>query len=184
MNPWGLAGIAANLTHTNISGTDLINWGYSPENLARLRACQAALATRSDVNLNRLAMWGHSRGAFTSIGVASDFGPALKALGFSAGGIVDDSDLSKPSYPSVTEARHITAPTIIFHGDVDPIVPPANLLRLQNLLVSKGVANSRILYPVSTNAYTDRHNIQNIPVVNADMLNQFRAWLQTNGVLP
>ena len=188
MSPWGLACIAANLTHMSGAIQDLTTWGYSPENLARIRACEAVLATRSDVNLNRLSMWGHSRGAFASIGVASVFGHDLKALGFSAGGILDDTDLSEPSYPSVTEASHITAPTIMFHGSTDPIVPLANSLRLQTLLTTLGVTNNRIVYDTTgITPTTDAHNIQNTHFYTDStigILDQWHAWLQTYGVLP
>ena len=188
MSPWGLACIAANLTHMSGATQDLTTWGYSPENLARIRACEAVLATRSDVNLNRLSMWGHSRGAFASIGVASDFGWELKALGFSAGGILDDTDLSEPSYPSVTEASHIAAPTIMFHGSTDPVVPPANSLRLQTLLNTIGVTNTRIVYDTTgISPTTDAHNIQNTHFytdATTGILDQWRAWLQAHGVLP
>jgi dienelactone hydrolase len=188
MSPWGLACIAANLTHQQGATQDLTTWGYSPENLARIRACEAVLATRSDVNLNRLAMWGHSRGAFASIGVASDFGRDLKALGFTAGGVLDDADLSEPSYPSVTEASHITAPTIMFLGSTDPVVPPANSLRLQTLLTSLGVTNTRIVYDTTAiSPSTDAHNIQNTHFytdTTTGILDQWHAWLMAKGVLP
>ena len=188
MSPWGLACIAANLTHTSGATQDLTTWGYSPENLARIRVCQAALATRSDVNLNRLAMWGHSRGAFASIGVASDFGHDLKALGFSAGGILDDTDTSEPSYPSVTEASRITAPTIMFLGSTDPVVPPANSLSLQTLLTTLGITKSRIVYDTTgITPGTDAHNIQNTHFytdTTSGILDQWHAWLIAKGVLP
>ncbi|MDD5138733.1 MAG: dienelactone hydrolase family protein [Verrucomicrobiales bacterium] len=184
MLPWGLVCIAPNLTHGSAGSADTNTWGYSPENLAREQACVNILASLGYVDTNRLALWGHSRGAFLTAGTASALGNQIRAAGMSAGGIEDDAAVTDPAYPTVTEAQGVTAPFIMFHGDVDPVVPPANSLRLQNLLITNGVPNSRILYVVSTNAFTDRHNIQNIPAVNADMLNQFHAWLQTYGVLP
>jgi predicted esterase len=157
-------------------------WGYSPENLARNRACQAVLATRSDVNVSRLAIWGHSRGAFAAIGIASDFGQDLKALGCSAGGIHETADLSEPN---AAEASHITAPTILFHGSTDTIVPPADSARLQTLLNSLGVTNTRVFYDTTgITPSTNAHNIHQVSTFNADMLMQWRAWLTTHGVLP
>jgi dienelactone hydrolase len=184
MLPWGLVCISPNLTHGSAGSTDTNTWGYSPENLAREQACVNILASLGYVDMSRLAIWGHSRGAFLTAGTASALGGQIRVAGMSAGGIEDDPAVTDPAYPTVSEAQGITAPFIMFHGDTDPIVPPASSLRLQNLLITKGVANSRVVYPVSTNAFTDRHNIQNIPAVNTDMLNQFHAWLQTYGVLP
>lgn len=182
MSPWGLACIAANLTHMAGATQDNATWGYSPENLARNRACQAVLATRGDVNVNKLALWGHSRGAFASIGIASDFGRDLKALGFSAGGITETAD---PSEPNTAEAGGITAPTIIFHGSTDPIVPPADSLRLQTLLNTLGVINNRVLFDtVGITPSTNAHNIHQVSAINIDMLAQWQAWLTTHGMLP
>lgn len=184
MNPWGLVCIGANLTHLQGATEDLSTWGHSPENLARIRACQAALSTRSDVDLNRLALWGHSRGAFASIGAASDFGAECHALGFSAGGIVEDSNLTEITYPSVTEASSITAPAIFFHGSTDTVVPPENSLRLQTLLNTHGVPNNRVLYDTtSTTPNGNKHNLHQVPAFNTDMLAQWHAWLITHGVL-
>lgn len=182
MSPWGLACIAPNLTHMAGATQDNNSWGYSPENLARNRACQAVLATRSDVDVSRLAMWGHSRGAFAAIGIASDFGHDLKALGFSAGGIHETADLSEPN---AAEASNITAPTILFHGSTDTIVPPADSARLQTLLNTLGVTNTRVLFDTTgITPSTNAHNIHQVSTINTDMLMQWRAWLTTHGVLP
>jgi dipeptidyl aminopeptidase/acylaminoacyl peptidase len=182
MSPWGLACIAPNLTHMAGATQDNNTWGYSPENLARNRACQAVLATRSDVDVSRLAMWGHSRGAFAAIGIASDFGHDLKALGFSAGGIHETADLSEPN---AAEASNITAPTILFHGSTDTIVPPADSARLQTLLNTLGVTNTRVLFDTTgITPSTNAHNIHQVSTINTDMLMQWRAWLTTHGVLP
>jgi dienelactone hydrolase len=188
MSPWGLACIAANLTHVQGATQDLNTWGYSPENLARIRACQAVLSTRSDVNLNRLAMWGHSRGAFASIGAASSLEREVKALGASAGGILEDTDTSEPSYPSVSEAQRIAAPAILFLGSTDPVVPPANSLRLETLLNRLGVPESRIVYDTTgITPAADAHNLQNTHFytdATTGVLDQWRAWLVSAGVLP
>ena len=188
MSPWGLACIGANLTH--IGTEDLAIWGYSPENVARNQACLAALATRSDVNVNQLAMWGHSRGAFASIGIASVFGPQLKALGFTAGGVLENTGIyegtgqPEGSYPILDEASGITAPTLMFHGSGDTIVQPSGSLRLQTLLSTLGIANNRILYTVSG---SNAHNLQNTTFYTeptTGILDQWHSWLITHGVLP
>ena len=184
MSPWGLFCIGPDLTHAAGATEDLDTWGFSPENLARDLACVAALSTRSDVDLDRLAMWGHSRGAFTSIGVASVLGGRLRALGFSAGGVHEDGDLSEGSFPTVSEASGIAAPTIIFHGSTDGIVDPATSQRLKELLDGQGVPNDRILYDTTSLAPSLRHNLHQTPAFNTDMLAHWQAWLAAHGVLP
>jgi hypothetical protein len=198
MSPWGLVCIGAHLTHQAGQTEDLQTWGYSPENLARIRACQAALSTRSDVDLNRLAMWGHSRGAFSSIGVASDFGRDLKVLGFTEGGVLENSGIDdrdgqpEASYPILDDSAGIMARTLIFHvvgTPGDTVVVPATSLRLANQLTTLGIANQRITYDATPLGLSGSasHNIYNTPFYTAattGVLDQWRAWLITHGVLP
>jgi dienelactone hydrolase len=182
MSPWGLFCIGPDLTHTAGAVTDLGSFGFSPENLARDLACLAVLSTRADVDLNRLAMWGHSRGAFTSIGVASVLGDRLRALGFSAGGVSDDpQDLS---FPSVAEAAAVTAPAIFFHGSTDSVVDPATSLLFKTGLDARGIPNLRVVYDTTGFSTSNAHSIQNVPALNSDMLGQWQAWLVARGVLP
>lgn len=197
MSPWGLVCIAANLTHQQGATEDLASWGYSPENLARVQACLAVLATRSKVDLSRLALWGHSRGAFATIGCASVLGRQLRAVGFSAGGVLENSGiddrtgLSEPSFPTLAEAGGITAPTIIFHGGGTPgdsIVFPVTSARLQSLLDSLAVPNLRVVF--DTTGLTPASNAHNLHQSHfytdpgTGILDQWRAWLTTQGVLP
>ncbi len=189
MSPWGLACIAANLTHMSGQSENLDTWGYSPENLARNRACLAVLSTRSDVNINKLAMWGHSRGGFASIGIAAAFGTRLKALGFTAAGILENTGIyegtgqAEGSYPTLDEASGITAPTIMFHGSGDNVVLPTGSLRLHTMLNTRGTTNQRIVYTVTG---ANAHNLQNTTFYaqpTTGILDQWRAWLITHRVL-
>jgi hypothetical protein len=194
MSPWGLICIGAHLTHQAGATEDLQTWGYSPENLARNRACHAALSTRTDVDLNRLAMWGHSRGAFASIGIASAFGRDLKVLGFTAGGILENTGLDdrdgqpEASYPVIDESTGIRAKTLMFHvagTPGDTVVVPPTSLRLHTLLNTLGVTNSRITYDSTGMGLTGSasHNIYTTTFY-PDVLTKWRAWLVAQGVLP
>lgn len=181
MLPWDLVCIGADLAHQNGAPTDLATWGHSPENHARTEACLAVLASLGYVDMNRVAMFGNSRGAFTAIGSASLLGARLRAIGVCAGGVLEDTDTSDASYPSLTEAAGITTPRLIFHGSNDPLVPPANSLRLQNLLIALGVPNQRILHPTTGTA---AHNLHQDATVWPQVLSAWQAWLTTHGVLP
>lgn len=184
MSPWGLACIAANLTHTG--GTpDLQTWGYSPENLARIRACIAVLATRSDVDLNRLAMWGHSRGAFATIGASSALGPLVKVMGASAGGITEDPGTTELTLPTFSEASGIIAPSILFHGSTDPTVEPQASAKLETLLLGKGITCRRIVYDTSAVSLpAAQHNLHQDATIYAEVLDEWQAWLRLYAVLP
>lgn len=194
MSPWGLACIGADLTHRAGQNEDLETWGYSPENLARNRACLAALSTRSDVDLNRVVMWGHSRGSFASIGVASAFGSDLKVLGFTAGGALENTGIYEAtgqpehSYPTLDETAGIKAATLMFHivgTPGDTVVIPAGSARLQTQLNALGVTNNRITYDSTGTGLTGggAHNIYTTAFY-PDVLAQWRAWLQGRGILP
>lgn len=193
MSPWGLVCIGANLTHQAGATEDLQTWGYSPENLARNRACQAALSTRSDVDLNRLAMWGHSRGSFAAIGIASAFGSDLKVLGFTEGGILENTGIDdrdgqpEASYPIINESNGITAKTLMFHvvgSPGDTVVVPATSQRLQTLLTSLSITNNRVTYDSNgiVSSGSAAHNIYTTSFY-PDVLTQWQAWLITHGVL-
>lgn len=182
MSPWGLFCIGPDLTHAAGAITGLNTFGFSPENLARDLACLAVLSTRADVDLNRLAMWGHSRGAFTSIGVASVLGNRLHALGFSAGGVTDDPQ--DVSFPTIAEAAGVTAPAVFFHGSTDTVVDPATSLLFKTGLEARGIPQLRVIYNTTGFSTGDAHSIQNVPAINSDMLSQWQAWLVARGVLP
>jgi hypothetical protein len=195
MSPWGLVCIGAHLTHQAGQTEDLQTWGHSPENLARNRACLAALSTRSDVDLNRLAMWGHSRGSFASIGIASAFGSDLKVLGFTEGGILENTGIDdrdgqpEASYPTIAESTGIRAKTLMFHvvgTPGDTVVVPSTSLRLNTLLTTLGVTNNRVTYDATSLGLTGSasHNIYNIAGFYPDVLTRWQAWLVTHGVLP
>lgn len=198
MSPWGLVCIGANLTHQAGQTEDLDTWGHSPENTARVRACVAALSTCSDVDLNRLAMWGHSRGAFTTIGVASEMGVELKAAGFTEGGILGDDGINdkdgqpEGSFPTISESSDITAPTLMFHvvgTPGDTVVVPSTSERLNTLLTTLGITNNRVTYDATPLGISGSaaHNIYTLPFYTeaaTGVLARWRAWLITHGVLP
>lgn len=154
MLPWGLVCIGADLTHQD-TGAPEAEMGHSPENHARIEACLAVPASRGYVDMNRVAMFGSSRGSFTAVGSASLLGARVRALGICAGGVLEDGDASEASYPSMSESSGITAPALIFHGSNDTVVPPASSLRLQTLLSSLGVPNNRILHATTGAAACD-----------------------------
>jgi dienelactone hydrolase len=176
--PWGLGSIAPNYAHQANGDTSPIMSGFSPENLARGVACRNILATLPWVDQNRVVLWGHSKGAWLTIGLAGAIADRVVAAGNSAGGILDDSAGVNQAAPTTTQAVPVRAPWIMFHGDGDVTVQPSQSLLFQQLLTSLGVPNQRILYS------TTLHNLHQDSTINADMLANYHAWLQTYGVLP
>ena len=185
ISPWGSVCIAPNLTHAGTTETNPANMGFCPENLERIRACLNVLSTLSYVDTNRLALFGHSMGAFATVGSAGVLSARLRAAAITSGGVIVDSAGTNNAAPTVTEANTVRAPFLMIHCDADPVVPPARSQLFQQVLITNLVANQRIL--ISSNSISNSnnwHNIQNDTNANALVLTNTKAWFQTYGVLP
>lgn len=185
MVPWGLVCIAPTLTHVSGGETNAVNMGFCPENLARASACLNVLASLRYVDTNRIALFGHSMGAFATIGDASVFSNRVRAVSISAGGIIPDSAGATNAAPTATEATQITAPVHIVHCDGDRTVPASRSQLLADSLAGRGITHQRIV--ISSNAIPNPafwHNIHNDADANTLLLTNTRAWFQTHGVLP
>lgn len=174
---WGMVSIAPNYTHVQGGDSSPAGSGNCPENVARGIACRNILASLAYVDQERVALWGHSKGAFVTIALASAMPSRIRAAGMSAGGVIDDAAGVDQATPTETEASGTRAPFLMFHGDGDPTVPAARSAQFQALLDSLRVPNQRIVYA------TAQHNLHQVPSFNADMLANFHAWLTTHGVL-
>jgi dienelactone hydrolase len=187
MAPWGLVAIGPALTHAGGPGVDTSpeGSGSSPENVARGEACLAALARLGYVDMSRVAVWGHSKGAYATIGQVAAMGSRIRAAGMSAGGIVPGTvaDGAHAAPPTEGEAEPTVTPFVMFHGTTDTAVEPSFSERFKALLDEKGVPNERHTYDTSGLSADLRHNLHKTPAFNADMLAKYRAWLTTHGVL-
>ncbi|HKE01648.1 MAG TPA: prolyl oligopeptidase family serine peptidase [Planctomycetota bacterium] len=175
---WGVVSIAPNYTHAAGGSTAPATTGDCPENVARGLKCLHVLKTLPYVDSQRLALWGHSKGAYVTIGLAAAAPGEFRAAGMSSGGVIPDAAGTQNAAPTVSEASPTTAPFIMFHGTGDPVVNPMQSLLFQQTLDAHGVANLRILYA------TSEHNLHQVPSINADMLSRFHDWLEDHGVLP
>jgi dienelactone hydrolase len=186
LSAWGAVCIGPTLTHTAGGETNSANMGHCPENLARITACANVLASLPYVDTNRLALFGHSMGAFATIGAAgSALGRRVRAAAISAGGIIPDVAGTNQAAPTTSEAAPVRTPFIMFHCDGDPIVPVSRSQSFQQLLTANSVPNDRIVYPSNSIPNTANwHNIHNDPAVNASILTNSHTWFRTHGVLP
>jgi dienelactone hydrolase len=185
MAGWGMVCIAPTLTHAAGGETNPVNMGFCPENLARTAACLEVLSTLAYIDTNRLALFGHSMGAFASIGNAAALAPRFRAAAITSGGIIPDAAGSANAAPTVTEASPVRAPFLMFHCDADPVVPPIRSELFQQLLNSNAVPNLRIVY--SSNSIPNSanwHNLHQDPAINADILTNVFQWFHSQGVLP
>jgi len=110
-------------------------------------ACANVLASLAYVDTNRIALFGHSMGAFATIGDAAVLGSRIRTAAITAGGAIPDSAGTNNAAPTWTEASPVHIPFLMFHCDADPVVPPVRSELFQQLLNSNAVLNLRILYP-------------------------------------
>jgi dienelactone hydrolase len=187
MSAWGMVCMAPTLTHVAGGETDPANMGHCPENIARALACAEVLHGLSFVDSNRLAIFGHSMGAFAAIGEAAALGRRLRAASITSGGVIPDSAPggTNNASPTVSEANPVRVPLLMIHCDGDPVVPASRSQTLQMILSSNGVPNQRLI--ISSNSIPNAanwHNIHNDPNANTLVLTNTRAWFQAHGVLP
>ena len=184
---WGLVAIGPALTHA--AGPDIdtspAGSGNSPENVARGQACLAALGSLGYVDMGRVAVWGHSKGAYAAIGQVAAMGSAIRAAGMSAGGSVPGTvaEGAHLAAPTDGEAGPTVTPFIMFHGTVDPAVSPSFSERFRSMLDQDGVPAARHTYETQGLPPDLQHNLHKTPAFNSDMLQRLRAWLTTWGVL-
>lgn len=185
MVSWGMVALAPTLTHVSGGETNAVNMGFCPENLARVTACVNVLGSLSYVDTNRLALFGHSMGAFATIGSAAQLVGRIRAGAISSGGAIPDAAGNTNAAPTVSEASAARAPFLTVHCDADPVVPPARSLLWHQILNSNGVTNLRVL--ISSNSIANPanwHNIHNDANANTLLLTNTRAWFQEHGVIP
>ena len=185
MLPWGLVCIGPTLTHVAGGETNPPNMGHCPENIARAVACANVLAGLGYVDTNQIAIFGHSMGAFATIGDSAALSNRIRTAVITAGGVIPDSGGTTNAAPTVTEASSVSTPFLMFHCDADPVVQPSRSQLFQQMLNSNAVVNLRILY--SSNAIPNQsnwHNIHQDAAINADVLTNTFQWLQARGVLP
>jgi len=173
---WGFVCIGPSYTHEGSNVNPSNNEGYCPENSRRARRSIEILAATPGVDMTRLAVFGHSQGAFLTAGLAGEIPAQVKAACISAGGTSGTTNTSFAS-PATQEVQGITAPFLMFHGTADTTVVPAQSLNLQNILTGNSVPGKRLLYQGID------HDIVNTNVKRADMHAIMRAWFTQHGVL-
>lgn len=147
----GFICIATDYTHAGKSGgqdrrsgLDFSQAGARPENIRRGLACLELLRQRTDVDPKRIALYGHSMGAFLTIALAAAAPDKIAAAAITAGGVVPDT--VSAAAPTAGVASRIRAPFLILHGTADTTVPPERSALLKQTLDAQGVPNARHLF--------------------------------------
>jgi acetyl esterase/lipase len=170
---WGMICIATDLTHARPQpGADHSQFGASPENIRRARACLAILRSLQEVDAKRICVYGNSMGAFLTVGLTAAVPDEIAAAAISAGGVITQTGF--PS-PTVEAAKKIRTPFIILHGDQDTTVLPENSARLKEVLDQQNVPNERHVFPgIGHNLHGEKAD---------EVYRLIKAWLAKQGVL-
>ena len=175
MVAWGLVVIGTNYTHAGNApvgspGT-AADPGASAANIARARQLVELLRGLGYVDMNRLALHGHSMGAFVTTGVLAAHPDLFRAASHTAGGTRPDT--VSGAAPSESQAATIRTPYQLHHGDNDAVVALSSDQRLANVLLGRGVVHELHVY-----AGADHDDMSQ----NATMFERVRAWYVSKGV--
>jgi dienelactone hydrolase len=179
---WDVVLIAPELTHVMGGETAPATTGFTPENLSRIRAGVRALEALGEVDPARVAMFGHSKGAYATIGAVAALGAEVRVAAMTAGGVVPDMLGTSQAAPTYGESAGVVAPFLMLHGNVDGAVPPERSLDFAQRLSAAGVPNLRIEYDVSGLPPETQHNLHQDPAINADLVVQVYEWFELHGV--
>lgn len=167
----GFVCIATDYTHVR-PGPSPSEFGASAENVRRATACIEVLRSMPDVDRRRIAAYGHSMGAFLTIGLAADRPDLLKAAAITAGGLAPSEGYPAPA-PS--RAERIRIPFLILHGGADTTVPPERSASLQLILERNKVPCERRVWEGVGHALPNERF--------DEVLTATRAWFLKHGVL-
>jgi dienelactone hydrolase len=175
MVAWGLVVIATNYTHAGNAAVGspgtAADPGASTANIARARQLVELLRGFGYVDMNRIALHGHSMGAFVTAGVLGAHPDLFRAASHTAGGTRPDS--VSGAAPSDSQAATIRTPYQLHHGDSDNVVALSSDQRLATVLLSHGVVHELHVY-----LGADHDDMSQ----NTVMLDRVRAWYASKGI--
>ncbi len=114
----GYVVIACDLTHAGRDGGDSKTFAASKENAERIQACVRVLESLAYVDAKKLCIYGHSMGAFATVGTCTQT-EKFRAAAITAGGLRNGDGLDTEK-----NVAKITTPVLILHGEADRTVKP------------------------------------------------------------
>ena len=175
MVTWGLACIATSYIHAG--GVPLgapgmaTDRGASVANVQRARRLVEILRALGYVDMDRLALHGHSMGAFVTSATAGAHPDLFRAASHTAGGIAPEFVVG--AAPTEAQIAGIRAPYQMHHGDRDFVVPLLADELFATALRARGVTHELVVYPGA-----DHDDLSVNPIV----LERIRGWYRGAGV--
>jgi dienelactone hydrolase len=175
MVEWGLICIATNYTHAGgvaigSPGT-VAEPGASPANVQRARQLVEILR-RLDVDMTRLALHGHSMGAFVTTATAAAYPTLFRAASHTAGGIQPNALIA--AAPTESQIASLRVPYQMHHGDRDFVVPLLADQFFAAALRGRGVEHELFIYPG-----VGHDDVR----LDETVLERIRGWYRGRGVL-
>lgn len=175
MRDWGLVCIAVNYTHaTGVprgSPGDQRDFGASRANVERAHMAHDLLARLGYVDMTRVALHGHSMGAYLNAAAASRYPKDFRVASATGGGVRPDRFFAGPA-PSSGDVSGIRIPFQLHHGESDETVPLDYDEHFAHILLSHGVPHELYVYPGGHLA----------PRSDPLMFDRVRAWYQKYGM--
>jgi dienelactone hydrolase len=172
---WGLVCIAPNYTHA--SGVPMgapggsEDLGASRGNLLRAHMTYELLRRLGYVDMSRVALHGHSMGAYLGAALASAYPHDFRVASATGGGVRPANVRAGPA-PTIGQVSRIRIPYQMHHGSADDVVPPSYDERLAALLAERGVPHELYMYPGG----------HLVPRFSPLMLERLRAWYEKYGM--
>lgn len=176
MVQWGLVCIATNYTHA--AGVpigapgDASQPGASQANVLRAHMTYELLRKLGYVDMSRVALHGHSMGAYLNIATAGAYPGDFRAASTTGGGVRPSNIVAGPA-PSPSQAQSARTPFQMHHGELDTTVPLSYDQRFDSLLTATGVDHQLYVYPGE-----DHLQVRLDPT----MLARVRAWYAAHGM--
>lgn len=173
---WGMVCIAVNYTHSEGVPIgrpgDEGEPGASHANVQRAQMTYQLLRQLGYVDMKRVALHGHSMGAWVSTALANEYPDEFRAATTTGGGVRPASIRRGPA-PTPEQTEHIRTPFQLHHGGADETVQPSFDQRFANLLTEHGVENELVMYPGASHLQVRAH-----PAVLA----RIKSWYTAHGL--
>ena len=176
MREWGLVCIAPNYTHA----ADVpigkpgraSERGASEANVRRAHMTYELLRRLGYVDMSRIAVHGHSMGAYVDAVLVSAYPTDFRAASSTGGGVRPDFIIAGPA-PSPRQVRGVRTPYQLHHGDADRVVPLSYDQRFDSLLTAIGAPHELNVYPGADHLAVGRSPL---------MLERVYAWYSAHGM--
>jgi dienelactone hydrolase len=176
MVSWGLVCIATNYTHATGVAVgapgDSTQPGASQANVLRAHETYKLLARLGYVDMSRIALHGHSMGAFVTVAVAGAYPSDFRVASHTGGGVRPSQVLSGPG-STLAQASTIRTPYQTHHGGADSTVPLSFDERLDSLFTAMGLEHQFYVYPGETHEQSR---------TDTTMLARVHAWYTAHGM--